>query len=123
MKTIRNKEKKNIFKETTETECQEEYKKRDFCVTMRPPFIWNFFGEEEEKLDHVINAGANPEICYKYEENNRVKRIFEACSDLGKHMTEHAAADWAKLVEYVIKIFDTEFENYKIEKKSFEGMA
>jgi len=37
---------------------------------MRPPFIWNFYGEEEEKVEHLINPEANPEICYKYEENN-----------------------------------------------------
>jgi len=86
MKTIKNKDKRKEFREEKEGEYDEEKKKWEFCVTLWPPYIWNFFGEEEEKLDHLINAEANPEICYKYEENNRVKRIFETCTDLGNHM-------------------------------------
>ena len=72
MKTIKNKEKRKEFREEEEKKFHEEKKKREFCVTLRPPNIWNFYGEEEEKLEHLINAEANPEICYKFEENNRV---------------------------------------------------
>lgn len=69
-KGFKNKDKRKEYKEIKEKEFEEEWKKRDFCVTMRPPFIWNFYGEEEEKVEHLINPEANPEICYKYEENN-----------------------------------------------------
>ena len=120
MKTIKNKDKRKEFWEKEEEKFAEENKKWEFCVTLRPPFIWNFFGEEEEKLDHLINAEANPEICYKFEENNRVWWIFETCTDLGTHLTMYAQADWQKLVEHVIKIFDAQFEEYKRETKTFE---
>lgn len=120
MKTMKNKDKWKEFRETKEEEYSENNKKRDFCVTLRPPFIWNFWGEEEEKLEHLINAEANPEQCYKYEENNRVKRIFDACTDLGNHMLQYSAADWAKLVDHVIKIFVAQFDEYKSETKTFE---
>jgi len=87
---------------------------------MRPPFIWNFYGEEEEKVEHLINPEANPEICYKYEENNWVKRTLEACTDLGINLQQHEAANWAKLIEFVIKIFDASFDKYKSDSKAFE---
>ena len=58
------------FKEETEAQFVEENKKRTFCVQLRPPFIWNFFGERDENLKHLIDPGAKPEDCYKYEENN-----------------------------------------------------
>ena len=72
MKTMKKKQEKDEFREVEEKKQNEEDKKRTFCVQMRPPYIWNFFGEEEEKIEHLINPKANPEQCYKYEENNRV---------------------------------------------------
>lgn len=89
-------------RELEEGKFKDEDKKRTFCVQMRPPYIWNFFGEEEEKIQHLINPKANPEECYKYEENNRVRRIFDACLDLGTDLMNHEAANWAKLVEHTI---------------------
>lgn len=83
MKTFKKKVDQQVFREQEEQKFEEEEKKRNFCVTMRPPYIWNFFGEEEEKIEHLINPSANPEQCYKYEENNRVRRLFDACTDLG----------------------------------------
>jgi len=89
---------------------------------MRPPYIWNFFSEEEEKLEHLINPAANPEICYKYEENNRVWRIFDACTDLGVNLMTHEAANWSRLVEHVIQIFQSHYDKYLLEKKTFENL-
>ena len=67
MKTMKKKQEKDEFREIEEKKHSEEDKKWTFCVSMRPPYIWNFFGEEEEKIDHLINPKANPEQCYKYE--------------------------------------------------------
>lgn len=88
---------------------------------MRPPYIWNFFGEEEEKIEHLINPKANPEQCYKYEENNRVRRIFDACTDLGVNLSTFEAANWSKLVEHTIQIFDSHWNEYQIEKKKLDN--
>jgi len=74
--------------------------------------VWNFFGEEDEGLDHLIDPLADPEQCYKYEEENRITKLLQASIDLGINLKTHDGDRWKQLVEYTIEIFKDEQERY-----------
>jgi hypothetical protein len=117
MGTMKKKADKELFEEEQTGIFQDEDKQRTFCVQMRPPFIWNFWGEEEHELEHLINPEADPEACYKEErENNRVTKLLQASTDLGVNLRQNDAPRWAKLVDLTIDIFIDHFAKYQKEK-------
>ena len=68
MKTTFNKKsEKEKFQEDSEVRFTDEDKRREFCETLRAPAIWNFWGEKEEDIDHLLNPAAKPELAYKEE--------------------------------------------------------
>ena len=80
-------------------------KRREFINTMRPPFVWNFFPEEEVKVDHVTRAYANPLESYKYENPNRVEILISEMDTLAMNLRTHEQVVWNKLVDHCIDIF------------------
>ena len=84
MADMKNRQKRDTFQEEETKRFDEDKTKRLFCDTMRPPYFWNFYAEDEEPIEHLINPSADPEECYKFErENNRVTKLLDACEDLG----------------------------------------
>ena len=112
---------------------QEKKKKRKFEQALRPPFVWNFFEtridqeekskmkapgeevkteeEEEEKKEnapYLINAFAQPEKWYVYEEKikeNRVKIIQKNLESLAYNLKTHEDKKWKILTNLCIDIF------------------
>lgn len=112
---------------------QEKKKKRKFEQALRPPFVWNFFetradkeektkikapgedakdeDEEEEKREkapYLINAFAQPEKWYAYEEKikeNRVKKIQKNIESLAYNLKTHEDKKWKILTNLCIEIF------------------
>ena len=120
MSHMKKKQERDELCEKLNGQFEEEYKKRDFCVQMRPPFIWNFFGEEAEEIEHLINPGADPKVCYKFDKENRVVRLLDACTDLGTNLKTNMAADWDKLVAHTIKIFQQHHEDHMSQTQTFQ---
>lgn len=115
MQTLKKKAEKEEHELTENARFDDEHKKRSFCVQLRPPFVWNFFGEEEERLEHLIDPLADPEQSYKYEEENRITKLLQASIDLGINLKTHDADRWKSLVEYTIEIFKDEHDRYMSE--------
>lgn len=110
-------------------------KKRQFEMSHRPPYVWNFFetrADHEEKmriqnqketypsendteeepdpkdLPYLINAFADPEQCYRFEEmihENRVKKVFKELDSLTYNLRSHEEAKWKMLTDHCIQIF------------------
>ena len=109
--------------------------KRKFEMTLRPPFVWNFFetrADREEKMKiqneketykkeqekeqeegpeekpYLINAFANPKICYDNEtelHGNRVEAILKDLDSLTYNLKNHEDAKWKTLTKLCIEIF------------------
>ena len=113
-KKLKKRKKKDPKEEEDELEKErEEIRKRSFCTLMRPPYIWNFFGAEDEEIEHLINPTVDPAKCYKFEEDNRVTKVFKMCSDIGKKLKETIATDvvdWDKLINHTVEIFKETYE-------------
>lgn len=115
-------------------EVKEVKKKREFELSLRPPFVWNFKEtriDQEEKIKleikydknepeqaeqetndedepYLINHNAAPEACYKYEEfiqDNRVSKFMKDLESLTYNLKSHEETKWKTLVELCNEIF------------------
>lgn len=107
--------------------------KRKFEMSLRPPFVWNFFEtrtdreekikiqqekdhqnneeqqeEEKENQPYLINAFAQPQSCYQFEETikeNRVSKVIKSIEALAANLRSHEVEKWKTLTQLCIAIF------------------
>jgi hypothetical protein len=77
--------KKNKTKEEEEEEKKHDHKRTHFNAH-RPPYVWNFFDDSDEKTPHVLRHDADPRKCYI---DKRIESILEDIQQIGFHLTMH----------------------------------
>ena len=83
---------------------------------MRPPFVWNFF-EDEDPTPHVLRADAAPQKCYI---DHRIESVYEDIEQLGHNLMNHESETWGLLTKRTIEIFRV---HAKREKEEAEAEA
>lgn len=123
-----------IKNKDSKEEIEEAKSKRNFELSLRPPFVWNFQEtrlDQEQKIKleikydknegdndetettgdeepYLINENAAPETCYKFEEainTNRVSKFLKDLESLTYNLRSHEETKWKTLVELCIEIF------------------
>jgi hypothetical protein len=123
-----------VVNKDSKEEVTEVKKKRDFEMSLRPPYVWNFFEtriDQEEKVKlqndfeekdqekteadtedeepYLINHNAEPQRCYKFEEevlhHNRVTEFIKDMESLTYNLKTHEEAKWKTLTDLCIEIF------------------
>jgi hypothetical protein len=69
---------------------------------MRPPKIWNFFEDSEEKIEHVIRYDAKPTACYQ---DGRIQKIMENVQEIAMDLKTYREDIWKVLQRNTLDVF------------------